>query len=103
MRTDHIIFMALSDPTRRAVLNALRDGPRSVGDLARGLPVTRSAVSQHLKVLGDANLVMRERAGTRNFYQINYGGLATLRDYIEDFWRKPLAAFRDHAEKSKGD
>lgn len=94
---------ALADPTRRSVFETLRDGPRSVGDLARGLPVSRPAVSQHLRVLKRAGLVSERRVGTRNFYSVDGDGLAELRDYFEGFWDEALAAFKEAAEREEGE
>ncbi|HWM13033.1 MAG TPA: metalloregulator ArsR/SmtB family transcription factor [Gaiellaceae bacterium] len=94
---------ALADPTRRSVFETLREGPRSVGDLARGLPVSRPAVSQHLRVLKNAGLVRERRVGTRNFYSVDGDGLAELRDYFEGFWDEALAAFKDAAEREDGE
>ena len=91
-------FAALADPTRRAVLERLREGPRPVGELARDLPVSRPAVSQHLRVLKDAGLVTERREGTRRLYRIDPDGLAALRDYFDDFWNEALAAFKAAAE-----
>jgi DNA-binding transcriptional ArsR family regulator len=93
---------ALADPTRRSVFEILRSGPRSVGDLARGLPVSRPAVSQHLRVLREAGLVRERRQGTRNFYSVNGEGLAELREYFEGFWDEALAAFKAAAENEGG-
>jgi DNA-binding transcriptional ArsR family regulator len=93
---------ALADPTRRSVFETLRRGPRSVGDLAQGLPVSRPAVSQHLRVLERAGLVRARREGTRNFYSVNGDGLAELRDYFEGFWDEALAAFKAAAESDQG-
>lgn len=90
---------ALADPTRRSVFETLRAGPRSVGDLARGLPVSRPAVSQHLRVLKDAGLVRERREGTRNFYSVDGDGLADLRAYFEGFWDEALTAFKAAAEE----
>ena len=84
---------ALADPTRRRVYEGLREGPRSVGDLASELPVSRPAVSQHLKVLKDSGLVREERRGTRRFYEIEPRGLEALRMYLDGFWGDVLAAF----------
>lgn len=94
---------ALADPTRRSVFETLREGPRSVGDLARGLPVSRPAVSQHLRVLKNAGLVRERRVGTRNFYSVDGDGLAALRDYFEGFWDEALTAFKDAAEREEGE
>ena len=96
-------IQALGDPTRRTVFETLREGPRSVGDLARGLPVSRPAVSQHLRVLEHAGLVRARREGTRNFYSVDGDGLADLREYFEGFWDEALAAFKAAAESEGGD
>ena len=92
-------FVALADPTRRSVFERLRKGPRAVGEIADGLPVSRPAVSQHLKVLKDAKLVTAYRDGTRQFYAIDTQGLAAMRDYLETFWGDALGAFKAFAEK----
>src|SRR5438094_737650 len=89
---------ALADPTRRAVFERLREGPRPVGEIARDLPVSRPAVSQHLRVLKDAGLVTERRDGTRRLYRIDPDGLAAIRDYFDDFWNEALAAFKAAAE-----
>jgi DNA-binding transcriptional ArsR family regulator len=94
---------ALADPTRRRVFERLRRGPRPVGEIARGLPVSRPAVSQHLRVLKEAGLVRERREGTRNFYSVNGDGLAELREYFENFWEEALAAFKQQAEKGATD
>jgi DNA-binding transcriptional ArsR family regulator len=91
-------FAALADPTRRAVFERLREGPRPVGEIARDLPVSRPAVSQHLRVLKDAGLVTERREGTRRLYRIDPDGLAALRDYFDVFWTDALAAFKAAAE-----
>lgn len=93
---------ALADPTRRSVFETLREGPRSVGDLARGLPVSRPAVSQHLRVLREAGLVRERRQGTRNFYSVDGDGLDDLRAYFEGFWDDALTAFKAAAESDEG-
>ena len=90
---------ALADGTRRKVFEQLRDGPLSVGDVAARLPVSRPAVSQHLRVLKDAGLVSDERAGTRRLYRVEPDGIAELRDYLDDFWDRALAAFKETVEK----
>jgi len=84
------------------VFETLREGPLSVGDLARGLPVSRPAVSQHLRVLERAGLVRARRDGTRNFYSVDGDGLADLREYFEGFWDEALAAFKVAAESEGG-
>lgn len=91
--TYHDVLNALSDPTRRAVLELLRDGPRSVGQLAGELPVSQPAVSQHLRVLRDAKLVNVQQNGTRRIYRVSAAGLSVLRDYVESFWGDVLDAF----------
>jgi DNA-binding transcriptional ArsR family regulator len=94
---------ALADPTRRTVFERLREGPRPVGEIARGLPVSRPAVSQHLRVLKAAGLVRERREGTRNYYSVDGDALAELREYFENFWDEALAAFKEHAEKGVED
>jgi len=88
------LISALADPTRRAVLEKLRDGPRPVGEIARGLPVTRPAVSQHLKVLKEAGLVIDRSEGTRRIYYIDPKGLGPLRAWLDQFWEAALDAFK---------
>ncbi len=90
---------ALADPTRRAIFERLADRPRAVGELAAELPVTRPAVSQHLKVLKDAGLVVDRQAGTRRIYQVNPDGVGALRAYLDQFWNRSLAAFKAAAEQ----
>lgn len=94
---------ALADPTRRAVFERLRLGPRPVGELARGLPVSRPAVSQHLRVLKDAGLVRERREGTRRYYSVDPHGLEELRAYFDRFWGEALAAFKEAAENEGGE
>ena len=89
---------ALGDPTRRTIFELLGVGPRSVGDLAGELPVSRPAVSQHLKVLKDAGLVSESRAGTRRVYRVEPEAIAELRTYFDEFWTQALAAFKTAAE-----
>ncbi|MBY0562553.1 MAG: metalloregulator ArsR/SmtB family transcription factor [Hyphomonadaceae bacterium] len=91
----------LADPTRRAVFERLRAGPASVGEIARGLPVSRPAVSQHLKALKDAGLVRDEPRGTARIYRIHAEGLRELRDWLDSFWDGALTRFKDHAEKDQ--
>jgi DNA-binding transcriptional ArsR family regulator len=90
---------ALGDPTRRAIFELLADGPRPVGEIARDLPVTRPAVSQHLKVLKDAGLVTDHQIGTRRLYQLNPEGVGALRAYLDRFWNRALTAFKAAAEQ----
>ena len=94
------VFNALHDPTRRAVLERLRSGPRAVGEIARGLTVTRPAVSQHLKVLKDAGLVGDRSEGTRRIYTIDPKGLGAIRAWLDRFWEAALAASAEEAERS---
>src|SRR5688572_11571393 len=94
---------ALGDPTRQAIFERLAERPRPVGELAADLPVSRPAVSQHLKVLKQAGLVVDRRAGTRRVYQIDPQALADLRAYFDAFWDQSLAAFRDAAEQEGHD
>jgi DNA-binding transcriptional ArsR family regulator len=92
-------FAALGDPTRRAIFERLADGPSSVGALAGGMPVSRPAVSQHLKVLKDAGLVVDRQAGNRRIYSIDPAGVGELRAYFERFWTHALGAFKEAAEQ----
>lgn len=87
------VFAALHDPTRRAVFDRLRSGPKPVGEIARGLPVTRPAVSQHLKVLKDAGLVADRSEGTRRIYYIDPKGLGAMRAWLDRYWEAALDAF----------
>jgi DNA-binding transcriptional ArsR family regulator len=89
---------ALGDPTRRAIFEQLRAGPRSVGELAESLPVSRPAVSQHLQVLRAAGLVSDRKDGTRRLYRVAPEGVAELRDYVNGFWDEVLAEFKDKVE-----
>jgi DNA-binding transcriptional ArsR family regulator len=86
---------ALGDRTRRAIVMALADRPQAVGALASHLPVSRPAVSQHLKVLKDAGLVVEEAAGTRRIYRLNAAGVAALRDQLDTFWNRALGGYQD--------
>lgn len=96
-------FAALSDPTRRQVFERLADGPRAVGDLAQGLPVSRPAVSQHLKVLKEAGLVTDRAEGTRRVYQIDPQGLGQIRAWFDRFWDDALTAFAAEAERQENE
>lgn len=95
-RTDG--WTALGDPTRRAIFERLADRPRAVGELASELPVSRPAVSQHLKVLKDARLVVDQRVGTRRIYRVDPDGLSALRGYLDHFWDQALAGFKTAVE-----
>ena len=90
---------ALGDPTRRAIFELLRSGPRAVGEIAGELPVSRPAVSQHLRVLKEAGLVTERRDGTRRLYRLDPDGLAELRAAFDEFWTQALAGFKAAAEK----
>jgi DNA-binding transcriptional ArsR family regulator len=92
-------LQALSDPTRRAIFEQLRRGPSSVGALADTLPVSRPAVSQHLKVLKGAGLVSEHRDGVRRIYGVELSGLVELRRYLDGLWDDALAAFKQESEK----
>jgi len=91
-------FTALGDPTRRAIFERLAGRPRSVGELAAELPVSRPAVSQHLKVLKDAGLVSDRAQGTRRLYRVDPGGVGAMRDYLDRFWDEALTAFKGAVE-----
>ncbi len=93
---------APGDPTRRQIFELLSAGPRSVGDLAGDVPVSRPAVSQHLRVLEDARLVTHRRNGTRNLYEVDAAGVGVLRDWVDGFWNEALARFKAAAE-TKGE
>jgi DNA-binding transcriptional ArsR family regulator len=90
---------ALGDPTRRAIFERLAAGPLAVGELARELPVTRPAVSQHLKVLKDTGLVIYRADGTRRLYQLDPSGIEAVRTYVDTLWDHALAAFKTAVEK----
>jgi DNA-binding transcriptional ArsR family regulator len=90
------VLEALGDPTRRAVLEQLHDGPQSVGAIAARLPVRRPAVSQHLRVLKGAGLVVDEAVGRRRLYAVDPAGLVALRAYLEGYWTEALAGFAEH-------
>lgn len=91
----------LADPTRRVVFERLRSGPRSVSEIAAAMPVSRPAVSQHLKALKDAGLVRDEPRGAARIYSIHAEGLRELRDWLDGFWDDALARFKDYAEGEK--
>jgi DNA-binding transcriptional ArsR family regulator len=92
-------FTALGDPTRRAIFERLAGGPRAVGELAAEFPVSRPAVSQHLKVLKEAGLVVDEADGSRRVYRVNAAGVEAMRAYLDLFWSDALAAFTEAAER----
>src|SRR4051812_28646525 len=93
-----MVLDALGDGTRRQVFEKLREGPRAVGEIAAELPVSRPAVSQHLRVLKEAGLVTERKDGTRRIYGIEPKALADLRAYFDSFWEQALAGFKDAAE-----
>jgi DNA-binding transcriptional ArsR family regulator len=92
---------ALGDPTRRAIFERLADGPKAVGEIASELPVSRPAVSQHLKVLKQAGLVTDRAEGTRRLYQLNPQGIQDLRAYFDQFWNQALASFKEAVEQEE--
>jgi DNA-binding transcriptional ArsR family regulator len=92
-------WTALGDPTRRAIFERLVENPLAVGEIARELPVSRPAVSQHLKVLKDAGLVVDQPAGTRRIYRVDPQGLAALRTQLDHFWTQALATFKEVVEE----
>jgi DNA-binding transcriptional ArsR family regulator len=97
------VLDALGDPTRRAVLEVLEGGAKPVGEIARGLPVSRPAVSQHLRVLKEAGLVRDRKDGTRRLYSVDADGLRSLREYLERYWDVALASFKERAETPGGE
>ena len=99
--TYKIALEALADPTRRRIFERLRRGPKPVGAIAAGLPVSRPAVSQHLKVLKEAHLVQDETDGARRIYRIDPRGLGPLRSWLDRFWDEALESFRAEAEKHR--
>jgi len=100
MANANALFAALSDPTRRQVFERLQSGGRSVGEIAQTLPVSRPAVSQHLKVLKEAGLVSDRAAGTRRVYYIDPQGLAAVRTWLDQFWDVALASYAEEVERS---
>ena len=94
-------WTALGDATRKSIFEALADRPRAVGELAGELPVSRPAVSQHLKVLVNAGLVVGRRDGTRRIYRVDMNGVGALRTYLDQFWTKALAAYKAAVEQQR--
>jgi DNA-binding transcriptional ArsR family regulator len=92
-------FTALADPTRRAIFERIAERPQAVGELAGELPVSRPAVSQHLKVLKEAGLVTDQADGNRRIYQLDPDGVDALRGYLDQFWKQALRAFKEAAER----
>jgi DNA-binding transcriptional ArsR family regulator len=103
MANASLALAALADPTRREIFERLARAPSAVGELAGELPVSRPAVSQHLKVLKDAGLVVHRTHGTRNVYEIDPSGLGALRAWLDQFWGEALAAFKAEVEKDPPD
>ena len=97
--TTYQVLDALGDPMRRQVLELLRSGPAAVGELAGQLPISRPAVSQHLRVLEASGLVAHDSIGTRNIYRVAPEGLAALRAWLDDFWFTALDSFAEHAKQ----
>jgi DNA-binding transcriptional ArsR family regulator len=93
------VLDALGNPVRRAILHELRSGPLSVGEIAAGLPISRPAVSRHLRVLEGAGLVQAREDGTRNLYSIRMHGFARVRDFVDDFWGTALARLEELARR----
>jgi DNA-binding transcriptional ArsR family regulator len=94
-------FAALADPMRAAIVERLAERPMAVCELAAGLPVSRPAVSQHLKVLKDASLVRDQAEGTRRIYRLDPAGLGPMREWLDRFWDRSLAAYAEAAERGK--
>jgi DNA-binding transcriptional ArsR family regulator len=101
MTYDYGAIVALADPTRRAVFELVAAQPRSVAELTRALPVSQSAVSQHLKVLREAQLVRSDQQGTRNIYRLDPKGLERMRKWLDGMWSETLASFARELEKSE--
>ena len=101
MSTNGVLLDALGDWTRRQIFDALRKGPRSVGEIAAQMPVSRPAVSQHLRVLKDAGLVLDRKEGTRRVYSVNPNGLAGIKAYFDSFWDEALGRFAAAARKEE--
>ena len=96
-----LAFNALGDPTRRAIFQKLEKGPLSVGHIAERLPVSRPAVSQHLKVLREAKLITMEQHGTRSIYRIEAEGIRAMRDFLDRFWNEAFLNFKKVAEAAE--
>ena len=96
-------FSALADPARRQIFERLSRKPLAVADLAAGMPISRPAVSQHLRVLKNAHLVIERKAGTRRLYRLDPRGVSDMRNYLDRFWDRALAAFKAAAEQEESD
>jgi DNA-binding transcriptional ArsR family regulator len=92
---------ALGDPTRRAIIESLLEGPKPVGELARGFPVSRPAISHHLRILKEANLVIDQAVGNRRLYSLNPEGIDLLRDYFDRFWMQGMKALKNKLEEGE--
>jgi DNA-binding transcriptional ArsR family regulator len=103
MTDDYLQIAALGDPTRRKIFELVAAGPRSVAEITRALPVTQSAVSQHLKVLRESRLVRAEPKGASNVYHIDPHGLGQMRAWLDRFWNKTLAAYKAAVEQPPGE
>jgi DNA-binding transcriptional ArsR family regulator len=103
MTNASVLLDALAEPTRRALVERLVDGPAAVSELARDMPITRSAVSQHLQILKSVGLVTDRAVGTRRVYTVDPDALAVIRAYFDSFWTRSLVAFRDAAEHNPED
>jgi len=98
-----VLIDAIAEPTRRAIVERLVDAPAAVSDLARDMPITRSAVSQHLQILKSVGLVSDRAVGTRRVYTVDPDALAVIRAYFDAFWTRSLTAFRDAAQQQPED
>ena len=101
MTNDYSAMIALSDPTRQAIFEMVAERPRSVAEMTRALPVTQSAVSQHLKVLRDAQLVQSRKEGARSIYALDRTGLERLRRWLDGMWGEALSSFAEQLEQSE--
>jgi DNA-binding transcriptional ArsR family regulator len=99
----HLAFNALGDPTRRAIFEKLQERPLAVVEIANGLPISRPAVSQHLKVLKEAKLITLKTVGNNNIYELNREGILAMRNYLDKFWKDALANFKAIAEQTEKD
>ena len=97
----NLAFNALGDPTRRAIFEKLQDRPLAVVDIANGLPISRPAVSQHLKVLKEAKLIALKTVGNKNIYELNRDGIIAMRNYLDKFWDDALSNFKALAEQTE--
>lgn len=102
MTNASMLLDAMAEPTRRAILECLAVQPSAVSDIARAMPITRSAVSQHLQVLKRAGLVTDHADGTRRIYQVDPDALEVLRSYFDAFWKRSLASFQEAAQSPRG-